>query len=179
MCARVDNQRSHGIVIVRFWSFCSEHFSPISRSLSINLALPLKRSGSNLLSVVDHLSGLPMLAAKWTWVDGARRQRIQWQLPRSTGGHRGGRGWCRHCCERSEALLYVRRLPTGFRGWVSKCFHRGGWTPMEKELCNYHIFVYLLCVYHSILPQNLNCSRHLLFVQHWIIRLIQNINSNI
>jgi hypothetical protein len=45
----VSNQRSRGVVIVRFHSFCLKPSSSTLRSPSIDLALPFKRSGSSLL----------------------------------------------------------------------------------------------------------------------------------
>jgi hypothetical protein len=47
VCAWIDNQQICGIVIATVRSLCSEPSSSMLRSPSINLPLPLRRSGSN------------------------------------------------------------------------------------------------------------------------------------
>jgi hypothetical protein len=50
MCAHVDNQRSHGVVIARLRTFVWSLLHQPSRSPPIDLPLPHGRSGTNLLS---------------------------------------------------------------------------------------------------------------------------------
>jgi hypothetical protein len=50
VCAHVGNQRTHGVMIARFQSFCSEPSSSTLRSPSIDLPLTLGRSKPNISS---------------------------------------------------------------------------------------------------------------------------------
>jgi hypothetical protein len=50
VCARIDNQQCHGVMITRVRSFCSDPSSSTSRASSIDLPLPFRRSRLNLSS---------------------------------------------------------------------------------------------------------------------------------